>query len=132
MKVTFDTGIDGYLGIRTISIDPGSVVAEFDVREDMLTLIGNLHGGCLAAFCDHCLGFVLYPIMPRKSWAATTEFKINYLAPVSTGTVRSTTTVLAMTARTAVIRVEIENEGRPVAVGQGTCLIVAPRESPAD
>ncbi len=127
--VRFDKGIDGYLDVRTVTLEPGLLVAEMDVRPDMITMIGNLHGGCLAALCDHCLGFTLYPIMPPRSWAATTEFKINYLAPVSTGVVRATTTVMAMTSRTAVLRVEMENEGRTVALAQGTCLIVAPKSS---
>ena len=33
----------------------------------------------------------------------------------------------AMTRRLAVVRIDVENEGRLVAAAQGTCTIVAPR-----
>ena len=79
-------GIDGFLGIRIDNVEPGKLVASFDVTDEMITMIGNMHGGCLSAFCDHVLGVVLYPVMPEGSWAATTEFKINLLKPVSGGT----------------------------------------------
>ena len=96
-------GIDGFLGL--------------------ITFIGNMHGGCLAALCDHCLGVVLYPVMPPRSWAATTEFKVNYLRPVSGGTCRATAEVVSMTKRLAVVSIRVENEGRLVAVAQGTCTV---------
>ena len=84
-----DTCIDGFLGIRHEEMSAGRLVAEFDVEDQHLSFIGNMHGGCLAALCDHCLGVVLYPVMPPGSWAATTEFKVNYLKPVSGGICRA-------------------------------------------
>ena len=93
----------------------------------LITFIGNMHGGCLSALCDHVLGTVMYPIMPPSHWAATTEFKINLLAPVTKGVCRAVAHVIAMTRRMAVVRIEVENEGRLVAAAQGTCTIVAPR-----
>jgi uncharacterized protein (TIGR00369 family) len=86
-----------------------------------------MHGGCLAAFVDHCLGTVLYPHMRPGYWAATTEFKINYLAPVTGGVCTATATIVSITKRTAVVRIEVENEDRLVCLAQGTCLIVEPR-----
>ena len=77
---------------------------------------------------DHCLGVVMYPVMPPGYWAATTEFKINLLAPVSGGTCVATAEIVSMTRRLAVVRIEIENDGRPAAIAQGTCTIVAPKK----
>ena len=65
--------------------------------------------------------------MPDGYWAATTEFKINLLAPVTKGVCTATAEIVAMTRRMAVVRIEIENEGRSVALAQGTCTIVAPK-----
>ena len=90
-------------------------------------MIGNMHGGCLSAFCDHVLGVVLYPVMPEGSWAATTEFKINLLKPVSGGTCTATAEVISMSRTTAVVRIDIANDDRLVAAAQGTCLIMAPK-----
>ncbi len=118
-----DSGIDGFLGTRVVEMEAGRLVVEFDVGDEHLTFIGNMHGGCLAALCDHCLGVVLYPVMPPGSWAATTEFKVNYLRPVSGGTCRATAVIESMTKRSAVVTVRVENEGRMAAIAQGTCTV---------
>ena len=117
------SGIDGFLGTRVVEMEAGRLVVEFDVGDEHLTFIGNMHGGCLAALCDHCLGVVLYPVMPPGSWAATTEFKVNYLRPVSGGTCRATAVIESMTKRSAVVTIRVENEGRLAAIAQGTCTV---------
>jgi len=120
-------GIDGFLGVVVTSIEPGRLVAEMEVTADLITGMKTMHGGCLSAMCDHVLGVVMYPVMPSGYWAATTEFKINLLAPVTTGVCRATSEIIAITKRMAVVRIDIENEGRLVAAAQGTCTIVAPK-----
>ena len=84
----------------------------------------------MAAFVDHVLGCVMYPLMKRGQWAATTEFKINYLAPVKGGELRGESTVVSLTKRTAVVRMEVFNEDkgdrRLVCVAQGTLLVSDP------
>jgi len=121
------SGIDGFLGIVVTDVSPGKLTAEMEVTPQLLTYIGNMHGGCLSALCDHVLGTVMYPVMPKGYWAATTEFKINLIAPVTKGVCRASAEIVAMTKRMSVVRIEIENEGRLVAAAQGTCTIVAPR-----
>ena len=120
-------GIDGFLGIVITDVSPGKLVAEMEVTPQLITMMGNMHGGCLSALCDHVLGTVMYPVMPPQHWAATTEFKINLLAPVAKGVCRATSEIISMTRRMAVVRIEVENEGRLVAAAQGTCTIVAPK-----
>lgn len=120
-------GIDAYLGIEVTEFEAGRLVAEFEVRDELITRIGNMHGGCLAALIDHVLGVVMYPVMPDGYWAATTEFKTNYLAPVTGGRCTATAEIVSMTRRLAVVRIEVANDGRAVALAQGTCTIVAPK-----
>src|SRR5207244_3950958 len=117
----------GWLGARVTEVDAGRLVCEVDVRQDMLTFIGNLHGGVLAALVDHVLGTVFYPVMQRGYWAATTEFKLNYLAPVKEGTLRAEATIVSMTRRTGVVQIRVTNGERVACVAQGTVLIVEPR-----
>jgi 1,4-dihydroxy-2-naphthoyl-CoA hydrolase len=117
-------GIQAYLGVEFEELTAGRLVARLAVRKELLTPFGNLHGGVIAAFVDHCLGCVLYPLMERGQWAATTEFKLNYLAAVRGGTLVAESTVVSFTKRTAVVRVEVENDGRPACVAQGTLLVV--------
>lgn len=122
-----DDGLPGWLGIRLAEVGPGTTRAVVPVRGDLLTPFGNLHGGVLAALCDHVLGTVCYPVIPRGAWAATTEFKLNYLAPVTGGELEATATVVAMTKRTAVVRIEVANGARTVCAAQGTVLIMPPK-----
>jgi 1,4-dihydroxy-2-naphthoyl-CoA hydrolase len=120
-------GLPGYLGFRFAAFEPGRLRAEMKVRDELLTPFGNIHGGVLAAFCDHVLGCVCYPHMKHGQWAATTEFKINYLAPVSGGMLEADAQIVSLTRTTAVVRIEIRNESRTAGVAQGTVLIRDPR-----
>ena len=119
-------GLPKYLGISLDEFSPGKLRASMDVREDLITVMGAIHGGVMAGFVDHVLGCVLYPLMRRGQWAATTEFKLNYLAAVKKGRLIGESTVLSIGRRSAVVRVEVSNEGRLVCTAQGTLLISDP------
>jgi uncharacterized protein (TIGR00369 family) len=124
------TGLPSYLGIRFVEMTAGRLVATMDVRDELLTPFKTLHGGVMAGFVDHVLGCVLYPLMPRGQWAATTEFKLNYLAPVFGGTqLRAESTVVALGKRTAVVRVEVASGDQLVCVAQGTLLVSDPAKT---
>jgi len=122
-------GLPAYLGIRTTEVGPATMVAELDVRPDLLNPFGTLHGGVLSALVDHVLGAVLYPVIERGHWAATTEFKVNLLAAARQGTLTARSTIVSLTRRTAVVQVEVDNDGRPCGLAQGTVLIVEPRNT---
>ena len=119
-------GLPGYLGIKFRELTPGRLVATMDVRPELITPMGAIHGGVMAGFVDHCLGCVLYPLMKRGQWAATTEFKLNYLRAVKSGTLTAESTVLSMGRRSAVVRVDVSNDGKLACVAQGTLLISDP------
>ena len=125
-------GLPAFLGMRIVEFWPGGLRAEVDVRDELLTPFGNLHGGVLAALVDHSVGTVCYPVIPAGSWAATTEFKLNYVAPVTEGTLSASSQVVSLTKRTAVVRVEVTNGGRLVCTAQGTVLVMAPRGEKPD
>jgi uncharacterized protein (TIGR00369 family) len=116
-------GLPAFLGVRFTGFRPGVLRAELEVRDELLTPFKNLHGGVLSALCDHVLGCVCYPHMKRGQWAATTEFKLNLLAPVTRGKVTAEAEIVSLTRATAVVRIQIENEGRLAAIAQGTVLI---------
>jgi 1,4-dihydroxy-2-naphthoyl-CoA hydrolase len=120
-------GLHDFLGIRITSAEPGIMTGQLDVREELLTPFGNMHGGVLSAFCDHMLGCVCYPAMKKGQWAATTEFKINLTAPVSKGVVEARAEIINLSRTQAVVRIDITNEGRTAAVAQGTVTIRDPK-----
>jgi 1,4-dihydroxy-2-naphthoyl-CoA hydrolase len=121
------TALPDFLGVAFTEAAPGKLVAEMTVRDELLTPFGNLHGGVVAVLVDHVLGSVMYPVMPRGWWAATTEYKINNLAPVRDGVLRAEANIIAMTRRTSVVRVDVTNGERLVCVAQGTCLLQEPK-----
>ena len=120
-------GLSGFLEFRHVEFTPGRLVAEMDARDDLLTPFGNLHGGCLSALVDHCLGVVFYPLIPNGAWVATTEFKLNLLKPVSSGTCVATAEVVALTRRSGVARIDITNNDNLACAAQGTVTIVLPK-----
>ena len=119
-------GLPQWLGIRLRGMTPGRLLASMEVRPELITPMGAIHGGVMAGFVDHCLGCVLYPLMNPGQWAATTEFKLNYLRAVKGGTLEAESTVLSMGRRSAVVRVEVTNEGTLACVAQGTLLVSDP------
>lgn len=121
------SGLPNMLGISTTAVSAGRLVSSIEAREELFNPFGSLHGGVVAALADHVLGAVLYPVIPRGHWAATTEFKLNYLAPIRGGTVVAEAVIIAMTKRSAVVRIDVTNEKRLVAAAQGSVTIVAPR-----
>jgi len=120
------SGLPALIGAKLVEYGPGRLVATLEVRDDLVTPMGALHGGVMAGFVDHVLGCVLYPLMAPGQWAATTEFKLNYLAAVKSGTLRAESTVLSLGKRAAVVKVEVTNGGRLVCVAQGTLLVSDP------
>jgi uncharacterized protein (TIGR00369 family) len=120
-------GLPEYLGIRTTEVGPAFMVAELEVRPELLNPFGSLHGGVMSALVDHVLGAVLYPVIEQGRWAATTEFKLNLLAAVREGSLIARSTIVSLTRRTAVVQIEVDNDGRPCGLAQGTVLIAEPR-----
>jgi len=97
------------------------------VKKEFMTGIGNMHGGILSAICDHMLGCVCYPVMKKGQWAATTEFKINLTAPVTKGKLIARAEIQNLSRTQAIVRIDVENEGRVCAMAQGTVTIRDPK-----
>jgi uncharacterized protein (TIGR00369 family) len=120
-------GLPEYLGIRTTDVGPGTMTAELDIRPELLNPFGSVHGGVLAALTDHVLGAVLYPVIPRGAWAATTQLNLNFTAAIKDGTLTARSEIISLTKRTAVVRIDVHNADRLVGAAQGTVTITAPR-----
>jgi uncharacterized protein (TIGR00369 family) len=120
-------GLPGYLRIATTSAGPGRLTCELPVTEDLLNPFGAAHGGVVSALVDHVLGAVCLPVIERGAWPATLEFKLNFLAPARVGTMVAEATIVSLSKRTAVVRVDVTNGGRPICAAQGAVAIMAPR-----
>ena len=116
LTANMDDGLPGFLGFRHVEFTAGRLRAEMDAKPELMTAFGNLHGGCISAFVDHCLGVLFYPMIPRGAWVATTEFKLNLLRAVNEGTCVAEATVLSMSRRQGVARIEVSNDDQLVCV----------------
>jgi 1,4-dihydroxy-2-naphthoyl-CoA hydrolase len=121
-------GLPEWLGIRTVGVGPGWVESEIDVRTEMLNPFGAAHGAVLASLLDHVLGSAVFPVVPRGTWPASLEFKLNYLAPVREGVLRARGDVVVLRRNTAVVRMEATNDDKVVGAGLGTVSLQAPRQ----
>lgn len=120
-------GLTEYLGLKLVEVGPGTATAEVVVRPEMLQAFGAVHGGVVATLIDHALGAAVFPSVPVGTWPATLEFKLNYLAAVRDGVIRATSQMLVLRRRTAVVQVDVTNDGRPVATALGTISLNPPK-----
>lgn len=120
-------GLPEYLKIRTTSVEPGKLACELPVTDELLNPFGAAHGGVVSALIDHALGAVCFPVIPRGSWPATQEFKLNFTAPARPGLMMAEAQIVSMSKRTAIVRIDVFNEGRLVCAAQGTVAIMPPK-----
>jgi uncharacterized protein (TIGR00369 family) len=123
----FDGGLPGFLKISVTSLGPGTVTCELPVTEELLNPFGAAHGGVVSALVDHVLGAVCIPVIEPGSWPATQEFKLNFLAPARPGPMVADAQIVSLSKRTAVVRIDVSNNGRLICAAQGAVAIMAPR-----
>jgi 1,4-dihydroxy-2-naphthoyl-CoA hydrolase len=120
-------GLTDFLCLKLVDVGPGTATGEIEVRPELLQAFGAVHGGVVATLIDHVLGAAVFPSVPVGTWPATLEFKLNYLAAVRGGVIRATSQMLVLRKRTAVVQVDVTNEGRPVATALGTISLNPPK-----
>lgn len=115
------------LGVRLVQAEPERVVAELDVRDDLCTVPGLMHGGAIMAFAD-TLGAVATVLNLADGQGTTTiESKTNFLGPARVGTtLTGECEALHRGRRTMVWQTRIAGGGRNVAVVTQTQMVLDP------
>jgi len=104
----WNTGLMAHLGMRFVEVGPDKVVAELDVRGELATVGGAVHGGALMALAD-TVGAAGTAAMGLRT--ATLESKTNFFAAGRAGTVRAESTPLHRGKRTMVWQTRVTDEG---------------------
>ena len=112
-----------HLGIRYISVENGSCIAEIDMTDFLQNVVGGFHGGAAFALIDCAMGAAIYSLLEIDELAATVEAKTNYIRPVREGLIRCTAKVIHRGRRTAVLDAEVVSGGKLVAKASGTFAI---------
>jgi len=122
------------LGIRFVDLTPERVVAEIDVRDDLCTVPGIMHGGAIMAFADTLGGVATSLNLPPGAGTTTIESKTNFFAPARTGeTVRGECIALHRGKRTMVWQSRVTGpDGRLLALVTQTQIVLEARPSPQE
>lgn len=98
----WNTGLVKHLGIRFIETEKDRVIAELEIRPELLTTTGAVHGGTLMAFADTIGAAGTVANLAEGQSTATLESKTNFFAAARSGMVRAEATPLHKGKRTHV------------------------------
>jgi uncharacterized protein (TIGR00369 family) len=118
----WNVGLMSHLGMRFVEVGPDRVVAELDVRAELATIGGAVHGGTLMALADTA-GAAGTASMGLRT--ATLESKTNFFAAATTGKLRAEATALHKGRRTHVWQTRVTDErGRLLSLTIQTQMIL--------
>ena len=113
------------MGMKLVSAAGGKSVMRCTIRRALRNTAGTLHGGVMGALVDMSVATALRSVMPLSCRMTTVEYKVNFLKPVSGGTVTAYGTILRRGTTIAVGSTEIRNgDGEVVAFGSATYYIL--------
>ena len=106
----WDSGLVKHLGIRFVETEKDRVVAELEIRPELLTTTGALHGGTLMAFADTIGAAGTAANLEQGQSTATLESKTNFFAACKSGTIRAESTPLHKGRRTHVWQTRVTDQ----------------------
>jgi 1,4-dihydroxy-2-naphthoyl-CoA hydrolase len=110
MKLEWNTGLVKHLGIRFVETGKDRIVAELEIRPELLTVGGALHGGTLMAFADTVGAAGTVVNLRPDQHTATLESKTNFFAAAFKGVVRAEATPLHKGKRTQVWQTRVTDD----------------------
>jgi len=125
-----DGRLPGLFGFRVMAIEQGLLVAEIDVRPDLLAPNGFLHAATVIALADTACGFGCIAHLPRGAENFTTvELKCNFLGTAREGTIACIAKPAHLGATTQVwdASVSRRGDGRPIALFRCTQMVLRPK-----
>jgi 1,4-dihydroxy-2-naphthoyl-CoA hydrolase len=118
------------LGMRFVEVTPERVRAELEVREELCTVPGIMHGGAIMAFADTLGGVATSLNLPPGAGTTTIESKTNFLAAARTGqTISGDCVPLHRGKQTLVWQTRVTVEDRLVALVTQTQIVLAPKSA---
>ena len=116
------------LGVRFTEATKDRVVAELQVRDDLKTFGGRLHGGAIMALADTVGATATFINLPPGASTTTLESKSNFFAGATGGAVRAETTPLHRGRTTMVWQTRVTDaSGRLLALVIQTQMVLQPR-----
>ena len=117
----------GFLGIRFVEASLDHIVAELEIRDELRTVGGRVHGGTLMAFADTVGAVATVVNLPPGAGTTTLESKTNFLAAGADGVLRAEATPLHKGRSTMVWQTRVTDEtGRLVSLTTQTQMVLHP------
>lgn len=114
MDLDLNLGLARHLGMKFLEASPERVLAELEIREEVCTLGGAIHGGSLMALADTAGAVGTLAFLEKNPDAgkgtATLESKTNFFAAARAGKVRAESTPLHKGRRTHVWQTRVTDE----------------------
>jgi len=102
MNVDWNSGLVSHLGMQFVEVAKDKVVATLEVKPELMTTTGTVHGGTLMAFADTIGAAGTVANLAEGQSTATLESKTNFFAACRSGTIRAESTPLHKGKRTHV------------------------------
>lgn len=121
------------LGFRPVEVDLGRIVIAGTPDRRSYNLIGTVHGGWAAAILDSAMALATLSSLDEHQLFTTLDIKINYVRGMTdeTGEVRAEGRVVNAGRRVVLSESRLaDREGRLLATGQSTCLVLPRKSTP--
>ena len=125
-----DGRLPGLVGFRVMAIEQGLLVAEIDIRPDLLAPNGFLHAATVIALADTASGYGCIAHLPPGAENFTTvELKCNFLGTAREGTIACVAKLAHLGKNTQVwdATVTKHGDGKPIALFRCTQMVLWPK-----
>ncbi|SDZ68464.1 uncharacterized domain 1-containing protein [Variovorax sp. YR266] len=126
LQKLLNTIFPGLMGVRLTELAPDRVVAQMEVRQDLCTAGGILHGGAYMAFADTLGAVGTIANLPEGKRTTTTDSSTKFIAGARLGTTVTGTCLALHRGRTThVWQTSVTNaDGKLCAVVTQTQLVL--------
>lgn len=116
------------IGEEIVRGDSGETEVRIPVKPFLLNRSGVVHGGVICTLMDEAIGWAAYNSVGEGSQLVTVELKTNFLEAATSGTLTGHGRVIRQGKHLVVGEGDIlDQEGKRVARGLGTWMIISPR-----
>jgi len=122
--------LPGLVGFRVMALEQGMLVAELDVRHDLLAPNGFLHAATVVALADTACGYGCLAHLPKGADNFTTvELKTNFLGTARDGTIACVARPAHLGNTTQVWDAVVSRrvDGRTIALFRCTQMVLWPK-----
>ena len=124
--------LPGLFGFRVMAMEEGLLVAEIDIRPQLLAPNGFLHAATVIALADTACGYGCIAHLPQGAENFTTvELKSNFLGTAHEGTLACTAKPAHLGRTTQVWDASVakRSDGKPIALFRCTQMILWPKSA---